>query len=406
MAEEKNKMNSAAGSEPSPNTAQNHKKEKKANKKKHAAWFRGGIIAAVAVLFFAVITGGSFSLESVTNWIQTVVFGEQAGDGYPVPIPGTKLDPGNFVAVNGRLAVVTDTSFTIYNQSGAALASLQHGYNTPVLKAGKDAYLIYDLGGKHFRIVNSSGMLNETILDAKIFTGVLSDSGFTAIATDSQNYCSEVAVYNANHEKIFSWSSPVYRATALALDSSGRYLAAAGVAAENGEIKSAVYIFDLSQETPLAVYEFPDNVIFSVCYLNGGSIAIVGDTSAAVLSADLQTKTDYSYNSAILHGYSIEPGNGIALLLSNYEDGQDCRLVCLNKNGGETFQQPLTGNAVSVFYSENGILALSSQTLSYYSLNGALQKSESVESDIKTAVIAGNFAYLLGASEIRQMPLS
>lgn len=398
MVEEKHKKKDVA--------APDNEKEITPAKKKHTAWFRCGIAAAIAVLFFAVITGGSFSLEAVTNWIQSTVFGEQTGDGYPIPIPGTKLDAGNFVVSNGRLAVVTDTSFAIYNQTGATLANLQHGYNTPVLKPGKDAYLIYDLGGKQFRIVNSGGILHETALEAQIFTGALGDSGATAIATDSKNYCTEVAVYNTKYEKIFSWSSPVYRVTTLALDSSGQRLVAAGVAAENGEIKSAVYVFDLTQETPLAVEEFPDNVIFSVSYLTNGAIAIVGDASVSVLSADLQTKTDYSYNSAILHGYSVDPGNGVALLLSDYEDGRDCRLVSLNISGAEAFQQPLAGNAVSVFCSSDGILALSGDTLSYFNASGALQKSEPVGNDIKTAVLAGNAAYLLGASEIRQALLN
>ena len=408
MTQEKNSRRSGFPKAQAPGDSKDRAAENHGNgkwKKRSFSWFRTGVIAALAVLFFAVITGGTFSLESVTQWIQAVVFGEQSGSGYPLAIPGTKLEAGNFAAAGGRLAVVTDTTFAVYNRSGSTLTSIHHGYNAPVLKAEDGVYLMYDLGGKHFRLMNKNGILHEESLNTQIFTGAVNRSGVTAVATSSKNYCAEVSVYNTQYKKSFSWSSPLYRITALALDGSGSHLAAAGVAASNGQLVSAVYIFNLTQETPLAVYEFADNVILSLSYLEGGSIAAVGDAGTFVLSSNLQEKRDYSYSSSILHSYSVSPSDGVALLLSDYEDGRDCRLVGLDRSGAEVFRQPLPGNAVSVFYHAKGLVALSGDSLSTFDSKGTLLKNQTIGKDIRAAVAAGDEAYLLGVSEIRQLSL-
>ena len=389
---------------PDDATEPGHNKKRK-QRNPHSLWFRAAILLAVVALFFAVITGGSFSLDAVTGWIQTTVFGEPSGDGYPVALPGTKLDAGNFALAGNHIAMVTDTAFTVLNSSGAAQTSLQHGYNTPVLKVGSGAYLIYDLGGKRFRVVSDKAVLHEKTLDTQIFTGAISRSGLVAIAAASKNYCTEVVVYSSAYQKVFSWSSPLYRVTSLALDGNGSRMVAAGVTAENGQLKSAVYVFDLTKETPEAVFEFPDTVIFSVSYLDGGAIAVVGDQSASVVSAGLQQKTDYSYAGATLHGYSVAADAGIALLLSDYEDGRNCRLIALDRGCAETVRQPLAGNATSVFYSGRGILALSGGTLSHFDSSGALRGTYPAGLDVKNAVFTGNAAYLLGISEIRQVSL-
>ncbi len=385
------------------------KKRKKKKSSKLRILFRCLLILFVVVLFVGIVSKGTFSLKSVSNWFQSAILGNTTGEGFPVPINGTTVDYKNFSSQDGNPVVLSDTSFTILNPSGGVVTNQQHGYGSPTLEQAKNRYLIYDLSGKEYKLLDNGGLLYEGKISNKILAGAVSDSGSYAIASDSTGYASEMTVYSKEYGKdnsqIFKWSSPTYRITALALNSDGTQAAAAGISAMSGTLKSAVYVFDLSQESPLAVVEYSDNLILSLSFADNGNILAVGDRQASVISPSGSSE-DYSYGKNKLHAYDIDPSQGIALLLSPYEDGGDCILIGLNPSGKTVTDIAVGGKAISVDAGQQTYLVLTDTGASYRDISGKELFASGSSGDSVTGVLGRQCAYILGISEIRKLDFS
>ena len=68
-----------------------------------------------------------------------------------------------------------------------------------------------------------------------------------------------------------------------------------GIAAQDGTVKSVVYIFDFNQEEPKAKFEFSDNLLLSIRCLESGNVAAIGNRGASIMIPAAQEKIDYDY---------------------------------------------------------------------------------------------------------------
>ena len=62
----------------------------------------------------------------------------------------------------------------------------------------------------------------------------------------------------------------------MALNSDATGAVACGVTAENGIEKSVIYVFDFTEEKPLAFHEISSDVVFDCEYLSDGSACLIG----------------------------------------------------------------------------------------------------------------------------------
>lgn len=64
-----------------------------------------------------------------------------------------------------------------------------------------------------------------------------------------------------------------------------------GIAAQDGTVKSVVYIFDFNQEEPKAKFEFSDNLLLSIRCLRSGNVAAIGNRGASIMIPSAQEKS-------------------------------------------------------------------------------------------------------------------
>lgn len=68
-----------------------------------------------------------------------------------------------------------------------------------------------------------------------------------------------------------------------------------GFASEQGKLKSVVYIFNFNSDAPIQTFEYEENVIMSIEYMENGNIAVVGDKSTGVINLWTKSKQDFDY---------------------------------------------------------------------------------------------------------------
>ncbi len=90
------------------------------------------------------------------------------GSGYPTPISGSEVQEGNFQLLDYQDAVVvSDTSFTLYNDSAKELAQRQHSFSSPVLRTDGSLAVVYHQEGTGIRIESASETLTSRNLEQK-----------------------------------------------------------------------------------------------------------------------------------------------------------------------------------------------------------------------------------------------
>ena len=152
------------------------------------------VLCSLAVILWA--NRESLSPQRVGNWFQNTLLGRGVGSGYPTPISGSEVQEGNFQLLDYQDAVVvSDTSFTLYNDSAKELAQRQHSFSSPVLRTDGSLAVVYHQEGTGIRIESASETLTSRNLEQKIISASVSSSGVYAALTQSKNYLGELTVY-------------------------------------------------------------------------------------------------------------------------------------------------------------------------------------------------------------------
>ena len=131
--------------------------------------------------------------------------------------------------------------------------------------------------------------------------------------------------------------------TDVALSPDGLHLAAVGVTAEAGNMRSTLLVFDLTQKSAAPVeYSGDGLMLFGVTYFSGGTVAAVGDTEMWVVKPGGTLYEKHSYEGLEPNGYAFgEASAGIVLRHSGASEGG--RLLVVNASGIWRMQRSFRG---------------------------------------------------------------
>lgn len=362
------------------------------------------LLCVIVVLIW--INRENLAPDRVSEWFNDRVLGLGTGEGYPVGISGNTVSAGDFSLMDGNLAVVSDTSFVMLNHTAKELVNRQHSFGVPVLKTSKNRALLYHLGSYSFTVESRSRTERAGTLEQSIFCGDIASNGVHALVTDSKGYRGEMTIYAAGGEQKYKYYFSEYYITDIALNEDGTRAAVCGISAQNGGIVSAVYVFSFDSETPVAFFEWKDNLLYAVEFMANGTVFAVGDEAAVAVNPDDNTEQDFSYEGRSLTAFDIDPNNGAALSLSFYDDGRNCAVILLDLSGTQEKHFLTRQKITSVSYRDGLAAALSNGVVYGYTKEGEQKGSWSAGSDAKKVLlISYREAYILGISEIRLLPL-
>lgn len=359
------------------------------------------ILCVVSMLLW--LNRSNLAPANVMEWVQTQVVGMGIGDGYPYPIVGSTVSPGNFKSVNRQLVMLRDTELTELNSTAKEILRRQHSYSKPVLKINGLRSLIYNLGGKGYQIESQSGTLVKANAQQNIFAGGLASNGRFALLTEADGYFGCLTAYSADNQVLFHyWFSDCYP-TAVALNPEGTQAVVTGVSAKDGGLTSSVYLLDFgSSKTVAPVAAYKENMLMDASWAENGMAIAIGDKMASVIDTVTRKKTDYDYQGLLLTAYTMDTGRAV-LSLSPYQNAAESKLVLLDTSGKAAVSAELKQSVSSVSLFGSTMAALGGEKVSFYSAEtGALLGTGSAGSDAQAIALCDeNSAYVLGLSEIR-----
>ena len=357
-------------------------------------------LALVSVIFF-IASGADLSPSAIVQGVKDKsVLAQADGDGYPVEIEGSRtVDIEN---ISNGTAVLTDSNYMVLNDRGQVVVSDAHYMASPVMKNEGRYTLLYDENSKSYMLRTLSGSVVSGKTDYSIVTGALSRSGKFAMVTYHDTAFSNVSVYSKSGRVLHQWKASNYYITDVAVNSSGSHIAMCCVTVNNGEMQSSIIIQKLGGMENLREYSFNDTLMVSVSFVGADTVCAVGDNLCAYLGVGSERKTEFDYDGSTLNGFDVSQSGSAALVLSQYSDGKNCRVVVLDKNGNVDADVSTQLTSPSVELTSDRINLVSQSQLYRYGIEGKLIDQIEIPADSQESLTVNGRVIIRGVTMISE----
>ena len=366
------------------------------------------IISAVALVILVVsvffIFGGGYSFNNAMTNIENWFMGTDAGDGYPVGLTGSGADKMGFFSENGNAYVLTDSSFTAVSLSGEMIFSHRHNCSVPGVSYSNGNFLIYDMGNTSYTVGSGSENIEKFTSDNNINAADMSKSGKYAVFTQSQDYSSELLVYNRNNELIFTYKYAENYPVAAAVSPDGKKVCAVSINENGGELYSVLAIFNLDNVEPQAQYVSAGNFITEL-HWEGSTLFALGNISA--ISCDSYNNfVEYKFDGSTVTAADYKD-NKLFVSVSDYNYQGSCVLYIFDGSASnvKTIESSERIEDISVF--GGYISLLIKKNIRCYDLNTLKEISggNAAYDTVSIAMANDTGVYTLGVTEINYVPL-
>ncbi len=360
------------------------------------------VIIIIAVCVIAVVIASVWNVISPTNLPSNLQNNTPIGEesGFPASIIGSSIMKENVKLWGNTFSYVSDTSLISLNNSGIKLIDRQNSYSTPVLEIGGDYALHYNLGGTGYKIHTSKSVVYENNTEDIIYDAKINDSGTYGLLTKSQDYLTNLEVFDNQNNKVYAYYFSVDYASVFAINEDSNKATVACINSEDGILKSTLYILDFHEEEPLKIIELEENLILEIAYFDNGNIVAVGDKELILIDSNLEI-TKINYDQRELISYEIDKYNGIAISTNSTKD-KESKIIYISEDIIKNEELVVDYKVSDISLDGNRVALLSNDVIYLYDKSNYLVNT--VQSGEGTKAICldnENSAYILGTNELR-----
>lgn len=357
------------------------------------------IVVVLLLIMLAAAQFGGVTFSTVTDYVQTFFAGLGSGDGYPYQINGMVIEDAEIT--NSDVVLVYDDTVKVLDSTAKELSNTAHKYDHPVMNTNSGRVLLYDEGGKKFRVQSKTRTLYEKEMEYMILTASLGKNGTVAVATRAEDAQSMLTVYNEKEKEIFVWKCAKENIISCDVSDNGKRFAVSVLGVENGSVYSKVYVFDRKKDTPKVSATYKDSAVSSVKFLSNETVFVLGNNMCSVIKKDgKEEKIDVSVNTPYM--ITISDNNTAVLVLSKYSSTTQKIVSVYNKSGKELFSREIDGLIKSVSTDGKYVGVLTDNNVQIYNMKGELVGSASVNADAEEVIVTGRNTYVYSADKIER----
>lgn len=357
------------------------------------------IFVVLLLVIIAAAQFGGVTLSTISDSIRTSLAGIGSGEGYPYNMNGIEINGAGMT--NSDLILVQDDTVKVLDSTAKELSSLSHKYDHPVMSSNSGRILLYDEGGKIFRVQSKTRVLYEKELEHIIFTGAMGKDGSVAIATTATGAESMLTVYDNKEDEVFVWKCAKEHIVSCDVSDNGKLYAVSVMGVDNGSVYSKVYIFNKKKTEPKATFEYKDSAVSSVQFLSNETIFVLGNNVCEIIKGDeVKEKIDVSVNTP--SRLYISDNNTAVLVLSKYSSTTKKIIKVYNKSGTELFTQEIDGLVKSVSTDGKYVAVLTDNNVQIYNTKGEIVGSADVNTDAEQVIVSSRSTYVYSLDKIQK----
>lgn len=272
------------------------------------------------------------------------------------------------------LAVCGNSGVSIFSATGRLTCSDSFPYKDPKMAASDKFVLIYDFSDHEYSLFNAFSRVYSEKITEKIRGGAVSDSGYYALITSSEQYNTAVELYDDTFSLINRFNKNDY---IIDVDINDRYLMIATAStSDDNSFASDIQVFDIIGQKELFSVSSADNFPLE-CVISSESFILVGNNYTAYYSPSGSTLGTYDYSGETPLNFSVNE-NGTVLLFKNQGFNSDYKAVVLNESGQVNYEQCFTSTVFDVevcgewsyYLTENELLCTNGKDSRSFAVDG------------------------------------
>jgi len=309
-----------------------------------------------------------------------------------------------FCPFKDGLAVLSESTLTIYSRNNIRFSSHTVNLRNPVMRVSEEYILCYDRGGKNLMVFNSFDLLFEKEFSDVIINASIDEQGRVAVLTERYGYKGLLTVFNSSFEERFLW----YSADTYLIDvmfTATNTVSVVTISQNMENIDTVVYNLNYSvgeeRSKVTSLNAFP----YSAAGKNDGSVEIVSDTGL-VSFRNGGSNAVYSYGSRTPYKfYQSDKYTVIAYMLFSQNDLYS---VCVTDITGNVQFETTVQDLRSVSAVSDTILVLTSDSFIIYDRTGTILAETKAEPGVieivpgrqKIVLYGAEKAYIYSVSDI------
>lgn len=239
-----------------------------------------GLIIAAVLIIAANFSSIIEPLRGIASRIETKTSEDV---GFPIKLPGSASY--SFDSFGNSFLLLTDTYLYTFNMSGGQNYALRHGYSNPIQCSNSKRILLYDKDYNDFSLYSNTSLMYNQTLEEKIVFASLGSGGDAAVVTNSDRYSNIIYIYDEDGEWRYTRKLVDENVMNVQFSSEERYIYVSTIGVENGDVYSAVYKYDTTDESEeLWSYKRNSSGIPMKMYVKNGRVYMVYDNCTLALN--------------------------------------------------------------------------------------------------------------------------
>ncbi|MBR6968186.1 MAG: hypothetical protein IKH78_06585 [Ruminococcus sp.] len=334
-------------------------------------------------------------LRGIGKQYRTIVNSGQLAEGnFPIEISGGADYQLSFTGQ--KMIVLSDTNTYFYDTDGDLLRRRQHTYTNTVLRAAGGRALLYENGGNELSVEDEDQVFyTKSFADRLILFARISDEGYTAAVTTSDNYNCELEVYDKRGTVIYGRKC-IEMVSDLSFLEGSRGCVLGFISAENGQLVTNVQEISFSESKERWTSPGLNTLGLDVYGYEKGAF-VLGTDACGYVDGKGQISSYYSYDGELVAGAS---SGGYSAVIVNNDDRRKYVMALFSGGNKEALIIELDEPSIDVTIYEDLAYVMCQGNIKAYDFSGGLRSTADVSDSYTGFVRSDNHIFLKGYNKI------
>ncbi|MCD7800086.1 MAG: DUF5711 family protein [Ruminococcus sp.] len=317
---------------------------------------------------------------------------------FPISVTNDDIDY-QFGKMGNNFVMLSDTHMYIYSTNGELKDTREHDYSNSILKTSNKRALVYESGGKNFKVEGSRNTIYTREMENSIVFARINEKGYVAVITTAEMYSCELTIYNEHGEEVYNRGC-VDRIEDLCFTNSNDGCIVATVDALEGQIITKVMYLNFNSQEDTWTSQPLETLCLDIQMTDDGNIFLFGDTKCAYYDMQGNQLGGYSYKNDLISGYSE---NGKCAIIFENEERRKTTMLLMD-NYESTPIELVVDNDIKKIYIEDGLVyVLRNTALETYNFEGTLLATSEVSDVYKNFIKIDDEIFLISYDSINKI---